>query len=68
MNELERALYKTRKTVLAACCDSDIEYILDAEISLEQCADCGVWLKSGELIPDLDKQGICKDCYNHYGL
>lgn len=68
MSPLERALYKTRKTVLAAATDSGIEYILDAEIGLEQCADCGIWLKPSELIPDLDGQGICKDCLTHYGL
>lgn len=67
MNALELALYKTHKTVLAASRELGVEYVLDAEISLEQCADCGVWAKPSELIPDLDNQGICRDCYNHYG-
>jgi len=67
VNALDQALYKTRKTPLAVCRENDIEYVLDAEISLQQCADCSIWLKLGELIPDLDNQGICKDCWQHYG-
>lgn len=68
MSPLERTLYKTHKTVLEASRETDVEYILDAEITLEQCADCGIWLRPSELVPDLDGQGICKDCLTHYGL
>lgn len=67
MNALEQALYKTRKTVLAASRESDLKYHLDSEISLEQCADCGIWLKPVELILDLDNLGICRDCWTHHG-
>ena len=68
MSPLELALYKTRKSVLAAQRECAIEYILDTEIGLEQCSDCGIWLRPQELTPDLDGQGICKDCLQHYGL
>lgn len=68
MNQLELALYKTRKNPLAACREIGIEYVLDSEITLQQCCDCNIWLKFSELIPDLDGQGICIDCVIHYGL
>jgi hypothetical protein len=68
MTPLERTLYKTHKSILEACREIGIEYILDSEIVLTQCADCGIWLFPKELIKDLDGQGICRDCVTHYGL
>lgn len=67
MNPLEQALYKTRKSQLAASRECDIKYHLDIEIGLEQCADCSIWLKPHELILDLDSLGICRDCWQHHG-
>jgi hypothetical protein len=68
MNRLERHLYKTRKTFRAACHEigEDIEYACTPE--LETCTSCDIWLKSDELIPDLDGLPICKDCLSHYGM
>jgi hypothetical protein len=64
---LEQVLYKTRKSPLAAASEMGLEYILDSQIALEQCADCSIWLFAEELIPDLDNQGICQDCLAYYG-
>lgn len=70
---LDLALYKTRKNVLEACIESGIEYDLNSQesqrhLNLDQCADCGIWLKPEELKPDLDGNGICPDCEQFYGL
>lgn len=72
MTPLESALYKTRKTLLEVCREFDIEYTLESvgfqkDLELDQCASCSIWLKQEELIPDLDGNEICKDCYKFYG-
>jgi hypothetical protein len=65
MNELEKALYKTRKSILEAEAETGIKYVLDSEISLKQCNSCGIWLKT--MLKDLDGLDICNQCYNAYG-
>jgi hypothetical protein len=73
MNELDRALYKTRKTLLDVCRDLGLEYVLDSResqtgLTLDQCNSCGIWLRPAQLIPDQDGLPICRDCLNTYGL
>lgn len=68
MTPIEQALYKTRKTLLEACAEFSIEYILDSEdFTLKQCNSCGIWLKPVQLKPDLDGLDICNDCLTFYG-
>ena len=68
MSPLEQALYKTHKNPLEAAAELGIQYQNDIEIGLDQCVDCGIWLKPNQLIPDLDNQKICLDCRDFIGL
>ena len=65
MNLLERTLYKTRKTVLEACREIDVQYPPEDDIGLESCSCCGVWLIS--MKRDLDSSPICDICLDTYG-
>lgn len=68
MNELEKTLYRSRKSVLEACAEIDIKYPPDVEISaLRECTSCGIWLKTGQMKKDADDLDICKDCLDVYG-
>jgi hypothetical protein len=67
LNEVERALYKSRKSLLEVCREFDVEYTLDSEISLGQCASCGIWLRFSQFRKDLDGLDICNECYTFYG-
>lgn len=67
MLEIEKTLYKTRKSLLDVCSEFDVEYIDSGEISLKQCNSCGIWLKPQQLLPDLDGLDICNDCLTYYG-
>lgn len=68
MTPLDKVLYKTRKSVLEAEAELSDNNVYSADISLEQCNSCGIWLKTTQLKPDLDGLPICKDCENFYGL
>jgi hypothetical protein len=64
VNEVEAALYKTRKSIIDA-----IEEIGYADtISLLQCSSCNIWLKPQQLLKDLDGLEICVNCRDSYGL
>ncbi len=66
MNEVEQALYNTRKTVLEVLTELGYNIDSEVEIGLKCCNDCGIWLK--HMITDLDGNDICKFCYETYGL
>lgn len=65
MNQLEKALINTRKTVLEVCTDLDIQYPPDVEIQLKACSSCGIWLV--KMPKDLDGLDTCNLCLDTYG-
>ena len=65
MTPVEKILYRTRKTLRAACIEAGIDFC--PEVTLSQCEHCDVWFRSGELRPDLDKNTICATCYTYEG-
>ena len=68
MNDLERLLYRKKRTLLEACQEFGID-IMDADVSaLETCSSCSIWHKTTELVLDLDDNPICKTCRKFYGL
>lgn len=68
MNELEKVLYRKKKTLREACQEYGID-LDEAEIKeLETCSSCSIWHKSTELVLDLDDNPICKTCRRFYGL
>ena len=67
MNDIDLALYKTRKSPLEACAELGIQYVLNVEITLGQCNSCGIWLKPYQLVKDADGLDICNDCLTYYG-
>lgn len=68
LNALDYVLYKTHKSILDACAELMIEYSSEVEIHLKQCNCCGIWLKPGQLVKDLDGLDICQTCVDAYGL
>lgn len=60
-------LYRTNKTVIAACKTLGTSFEEDDLEDLEQCAHCNTWWHSFELMPDLDDNNICKFCERTYG-
>lgn len=66
MNELEKTLYNTRKSLLEACTELGYNNVSEVENGLKCCTSCGIWLK--RMMPDLDKNEICVYCYESYGL
>jgi hypothetical protein len=68
MNELEKSLYRKKKSLLEACQEFGIP-VEEADIpSIETCSNCSIWFRSTELIPDLDGNPICKVCNRFYGM
>lgn len=65
MNLIERTLYKTRKSLLEACTENDIEYSHEIEICLMQCSSCGIWLF--DMPRDDDGHETCQLCLDSYG-
>ena len=65
MNDLEKVLYRTRKTILQAL-DEFGETELEIE-NIEQCSSCSIWLKIPQLRNDLDGMPICNECWLVYG-
>jgi hypothetical protein len=65
MNELERALYKTRSILPHVCLELDLDP--GYPNSLQECSSCSIWLRPTELQPDLDELPICRDCWTWYG-
>ena len=64
MNALEIALFKTRKSITDVY--EELGYV--DVVSLLQCSSCNIWLKSSQLIKDLDGLEICQHCKDAYGL
>lgn len=67
MNEVEKALVRTRKTIRQAAteCGVDAE---DVDIyEIDQCSSCSIWLKIPQLKMDADDNPICKTCWDAYG-
>lgn len=65
MNLIERTLYKSRKSLLEACAENDIQYSSEIEICLMQCSSCGIWLL--EIPVDDDGLETCQLCLDSYG-
>lgn len=65
MNLIERTLYKTRKTVLEACIENDLQLSSEIEIGLTCCSSCGIWLI--EMPVDNDGLETCQLCLDSYG-
>jgi hypothetical protein len=68
MNELEKTLHRTRKTLWQVCDDLGLRDEADCVVTnLDNCSSCGIWLKHSSLTPDLDGNPICKECLTFYG-
>jgi len=65
MNDLEKVLYRSRKTILQALEEVEDEN-LEVE-NLDQCSSCSIWLKITQLKSDLDGLPICNECWLVYG-
>jgi hypothetical protein len=65
VNELELALFKTRKNILETASEIGYNYHSEVGITLKQCNCCGIWLKKMQL--DLDGLDICDYCLDAYG-
>lgn len=68
MNEVERTLHRTRKTLMEACIEAGVEFDPGLVTNIQECSNCSIWHKISELIPDLDNNPICKNCKHFYGL
>ena len=68
MNDLEKILYRTRKTILEGCFEADVKFKDVAITAIQECASCNVWLKPTMLVPDRDNYLICKSCQGWYGM
>lgn len=67
MNEVERALYRTHKTIREACAEAGVQFTENLELSVQECSHCSIWHRLQELQLDLDKNPICKICWRFYG-
>ena len=65
MNEIELALYKTRKNCLEVLDELGYNNVSSVEIRLKCCSSCGIWLPKME--KDLDGLDICNYCLDAYG-
>lgn len=67
MNEVEKSLFRTRKTLRQVCSELNID-IDEADVyELDQCSSCSIWLKYIQLKTDADDNLICKQCWDAYG-
>lgn len=67
MNKVERALYRTHKTIREACAETNAEFDPTAVAAVATCTNCSIWHLLQELKPDLDANPICKICWRFYG-
>ena len=67
MNEVERVLYRTHKTIREACMEAGVDFDPSVVQSVEACTNCSIWHRVVELKPDLDSNSICKICWRFYG-
>lgn len=65
MNDVEAALYKTRKNALEVLTELGYNDYSSVEIRLKCCSSCGLWLSRMKL--DLDGLDICDYCLEAYG-
>jgi len=68
MNELEKVLHRTRKSLWEVCDELSMCEVDCVVESIDTCSSCGIWRKKASLRPDLDKNPICTECFNFYGL
>ena len=68
MHEVEKSLYRTRKTLRDACRELNLVYEDTCVGTIDTCSSCGIWVKVKELVPDEDKNPICKECLTFYGM
>ena len=68
MNELEKALYRKKRTLREVCLEMNIP-LEDSDIpNVETCSSCSIWYRSVELVLDLDGNPICTVCRRFYGM
>jgi hypothetical protein len=67
MQNLERALLKTRRNLWDVCRELGIEEPDFELLTVGQCAHCSVWHYSYKLQEDLDGSPICTYCENLIG-
>jgi hypothetical protein len=67
MQNLERALLKTRRNLWEVCRELGIEEPDLELLTTNQCAHCNVWHYSYKLQEDLDGNPICTYCENLIG-
>ena len=67
MNELEKVLYRTRKTLQEGCDEIDLQFENAVIAAIQECSSCSIWRKPEHLVPDLDGYPICKTCQGWYG-
>ena len=67
MNEVERVLYRTNKSIREACAEIGVDFDEFPVDKIETCSHCSIWYKHHELKPDLDENPICKICWRFYG-
>lgn len=68
MNELEKGLYRSHKTIREVCRELDLDFEEVFVDKLGECSDCGVWLKHSEFVLDLDENPICEHCFRFNGM
>ena len=67
MNNLEKTLLKTRKSIREACVEAGIEFEVAVINNIAECSHCDIWYKNKDLKPDQDKNPICAICFKFYG-
>lgn len=65
MNDLEKVLYRTRKSLLDGL--TEVDCLKPQTPNLDTCSSCGIWEKIEKLKPDLDNNPICNECFTYYG-
>lgn len=67
--KLVKELQGTRRRLSEVCEDLGIDYdelVESGELPIQQCSHCNTW--STKLIPDLDKNPICRYCVDLIGM
>ena len=69
LDNIERALLKTRKSLRQVCEELDIDVPNDLDLlTIDTCSSCGTWHRQYKLIEDLDGNYICSYCAELIGL
>jgi hypothetical protein len=67
MNNVERVLSRTHKTLHEACIEAGIDLVDAVTPNLDSCANCGIWHTKGKMRKDRDGDVICELCRMYYG-